>query len=87
MPDFSLGMAPERKPSFAYLQAIDVGEDVGVPEGLQVLEGCLGDLRLLLRVGLYVVHEQGHLLTCGLKEGAVRGSRQVEAGLTADQGG
>lgn len=39
-------------------------------QGLQVLEGSLGQLRVFLRVGFHVVHEEGHRLPSGLKEGS-----------------
>lgn len=49
-----------------YLQPIDVGQNVGVPESFEALEGSFGHLGLLFGTGLHVVHEDGHRAACGL---------------------
>lgn len=52
-----------------YLQPIDVGQNVGVPESFEALEGSFGHLGLLVRTGLHIVHEDGHRAACGLRGG------------------
>lgn len=56
-----------------YLQPIDVGQDVGVPESFEALEGSFGHLGLLVGSRLHVVHENGHQAACGLEEREARG--------------
>jgi hypothetical protein len=51
-----------------YLQPIDVGQDVGVPESLEALESSFGHQGLLFRTRLHIVHEDGHRAACGLGE-------------------
>ena len=50
-----------------YLQPIAVGQNVGVPESFQALEGSFGHLGLLFGAGLHIIHEDGHRAACGLE--------------------
>lgn len=52
-----------------YLQPIDVGQNVGVPESFEALEGSFGHLGLFVGTGLHIIHEDGHRTACGLGGG------------------
>lgn len=51
-----------------YLQPIDIGQDVGVPECFEAFEGSFGHLGLLFSSGFHIIHEDGDGAACGLVE-------------------
>ena len=52
----------------AYLQSIDIGQNVWMTQGLHSLESSLGQLCLLLCPLSQLVHEHRHRLSGGLTE-------------------
>lgn len=51
-----------------YLQPIDIGQDVGVPESFEAFEGCFCHLGLLFGSRFHIIHEDGHRAACSLVE-------------------